>query len=110
MELLNWFKIDCLYPITSGMDNSEELSEVERIQLRNEGITDGYEQGVAVLNLVEDPIIHIIPKCFIPKGKTNRKYYSEIILKSGDVVYAVGRPDAVYEKINEYWAQFEPKQ
>ena len=90
MELLNWFKIDCLYPITSGMENTDELTDVERIQLKNEGILEDYEQGVAVLNLVEDTIVHLIPKCFIPKGKVYKKYYTEIVLKSGDLVYAVG--------------------
>lgn len=101
MDTLNWLKLDCIYPISSGL-NEEEIGEVERIQLRNEGIFDDYEQGVAILNLGNDPITHMIPKCFIPKGKVNKKYYTEIILASNNVIYAVGKPEQVYDKITEY--------
>ena len=102
MDSLNWFKIDCIYPITTDFNGDGELSDVERIQLKNEGILEDYEQGTAVLNLAEDTIVHLIPKCFIPKGKIYKKYYTEIVLKSGDIMFAVGKPEQVYDKVNDY--------
>jgi hypothetical protein len=109
MDALNWFKLDCIYPLTSDFNGSEELSDVEKIQLRNEGILDDYETGTVILNLAEDTIVHLIPKCFIPKGKTNRKYYTEIVMKSGDVVYGLGKPDFIYDKLNAYLDILEVK-
>lgn len=101
MDTLNWFKIQVVYPITSGIEN-EELSEIEKIQLMNEGILDDYETDYAYLNLAEDTIVHINPKAFIKKGNVNKRYFSEIVMKSGDVIFAVGKPEAVYTKVNEY--------
>jgi len=40
MDSLNWFKIDCIYPITTEFNGDTELSDVERIQLKNEGILE----------------------------------------------------------------------
>lgn len=88
------------------MDNTDELTDVERIQLKNEGILEDYEQGTAVLNLTEDTIVHLIPKCFIPKEKKYKKYYTEIVMKSGDVLFAVGKPENVYKQLNEYLDSF----
>jgi len=104
MGSLNWFKFDCIYPLTSDFNSGEELGEIERLNLQNEGILDDYEIGTAILNLGQDTIVHLIPKCFIPKGKTNRKYYTEIVMKSGDVIFALGKPDMVYDKLNAYLA------
>ncbi len=102
MDSLHWFKIDCIYPISVDFNGEGELTDIEKIQLKNEGILDDYETGAAVLNLGEDTIVHLIPKCFIPKGKVYKKYYTEIVMKSGDILFAVGKPDQVYEKINDY--------
>lgn len=105
MDSLKWFRIQAMYQINPSFNSDEELSEVEKIQLRNEGITDDFETDYAYLNLGEDTIIHLNPKCFIPKKDNDRKYrkyYTEIVMKSGDVIYAVGKPENVYDKLNEY--------
>lgn len=101
MDTLLWFKIQIIYPLNSSLDESE-ISEVEAIRLRNEGLLDDYETDIGVFNLANDPITHITPKAFIPKGKTNKKYYSEIVFESGNVVLALGKPESVYDKILEY--------
>jgi hypothetical protein len=110
MESLNWFKIDCLYPINVGLTEQGEIDDVKRIQLANEGIFEDFEKGTAVLNLAEDTIVHLIPKCFIPNGKVRKKYYTEVVLKSGDVVYAEGTPDSVYAKLVDYINNLPPIQ
>lgn len=100
-DTLLWFKIQIIYPLNSSI-NAEEISEVEAIRLRNEGLLDDYETDIGVFNLASDPISQIHPKAFIPKGKTNKKYYSEIIFESGNMVMALGKPESVYDKILEY--------
>jgi hypothetical protein len=40
---------------------------------------------------------------FIPKGKTNKKYYTEVVFENGDVIYSAGKPEAIYSKLNEYY-------
>ena len=101
MDYLNWFKISVIYPLTSSFSD-EELSEVDQIRLRNEGLLDDYETDTGVYNLSADPIVQLNPKAFIPKGKVNKKFYTEMIFQSGNITYALGKPDSVYEKINEY--------
>jgi hypothetical protein len=103
MDTLKWFKIECIYPIDLDFNgNGNELSEIDQLRLKNEGLLEDYETGVAVLNLLEDVIVHLLPKVFIPKGKVYKKYYTEVVMKSGDILYAVGRPDQVYDKVNDY--------
>ncbi len=38
---LHWLKLDVIFPIQSGLDN-EEMSEIDTIRLRSEGIEDGF--------------------------------------------------------------------
>ena len=102
MDSLNWFKFECIYPLNYSFTGEDELSEVEQIKLKNEGIFDEYETGIGILNIGQDTIVHLIPKCFIPKGKINKKYYTEIVMKSGDIIYAVGKAEQLYDKLNEY--------
>ena len=84
MTFYDWFKIDILYKLTSGIDN-EELSELDEIRLKNEGLLNGdeFEKGEAYFNLGLNPIKSIEPRCFVPKGKQNKKYYTEIIFEDG---------------------------
>ena len=103
---LNWLKLDVLYPIQSGL-NDEEMSEIDTIRLKSEGIEDGYETGTAYCNIGNDPIVQINPRCFIPKGKQNRKYYSEIVFSSGTVIFGLGKPEVIYQKIADYAASFD---
>ena len=103
---LHWLKLDVIFPIQSGLGN-EEMSEIDTIRLRSEGIEDGFETGTAYCNIGHDPIVQINPRCFIPKGRQNRKYYSEIVLQSGTIIYGIGKPDLIYSKLSEYAAQFD---
>lgn len=96
-----WFQIDVIYPLTASFSD-EELSEVDQIRLRNEGLLEDYETDIGVFNLISDPISQINPRAFIPKGKTNKKYYSEVVFESGNIVMALGKPSQVYSKLNEY--------
>jgi hypothetical protein len=106
MEDIGWFKIQVCYNITGDLSNDEELSEVEKIQLRNEGQEVDYEVGWAYFNIAQDPIRQVHPKAFVPKGKTNKKYISEIVMDSGTVYYANEKPERVYEMLNEYVSKF----
>lgn len=102
MEDLMWFQIEIIYPISGSFDG-EELTEVQKIQLKNEGLLlEDYETDIGIFNLISDPISQINPKAFIPRNKTNKKYYSEIVFESGNIVMALGKPINVYTKLNEY--------
>jgi len=101
-DIIHWFKIPIIYPITSDFLTEEELSEVERIKLNNEGILEDFETDIGYFNLVKDPIVMLMPKCFIPKGKVNKKFYTEIIFASGMIAYALGKPATVYEAFCKY--------
>jgi len=101
-DLIKWLKIPIIYPITSDFLTNEELSEVDRIKLNNEGILEDFETTDGYYNLSNDAICQLNPKCFVPKGKTNKKYYTEIIFESGNIVYALGKPATVYDAINSY--------
>jgi len=107
LDNIKWFKIPIIFPITSGFASKEDLSEIDIIKMKNEGLENqDVETDMGFYNLVNDPICQLNPKCFIPKGKFNKKYYTEIIFASGDKVYALGRPSSVYEAINKYTEMF----
>ncbi len=108
MDLLIWFKIEVCYNITGGLENEEELSEVEKIQLQNEGEAVEYEVGMAIINFSIDPIKHIGPKAFVKKGNVKKTYISEIILRSGRVYYPNHKPEKVYELLNDYYNSLPP--
>jgi len=105
-DLINWLKLPIIYPITSDFLTDEELSEVDRIQLNNVGLLEDFETTDGYYNLSNDAICQLNPKCFVPKSKDgerkNKKYYTEIIFESGNIVYALGKPVTVYEAINSY--------
>ena len=104
-DYLNWFKVMCIYSLQPNLDNSEELSEIDKIQLTNKGIIFDFATDYCYLNLSEDTVIRAEPRCFIPKEggeRKNRKYFTEVVMKSGDVFYAVGKPEDFYDKLNEY--------
>ena len=103
--MLNWLKIKVIFPITAGLDD-EEVSEVQRIQM---GIKDGdeYETSYGIYQLREDfTISQLNPRCFIPKDKTNKKYYTELVFSDGNIIYADGKPESVYSVIEEYIDSF----
>jgi hypothetical protein len=102
MEL---FKIDIIYPFTNSLyTEDEELDELDRIRLGEEYTIDsGY------FNLLNDPIVQINPKCLVPKGKSNKKYFSQVIFQSGNVAYVNGKPDVLFGKLQEYMIQLGDK-
>lgn len=102
MDNLFWFKIDVCYNITGGLENDEPLSEVEKIQLQNEGSEVEYEVGTAYLNIGRDPIKQIHPKTFVKKGNVKKTYISEIVLSSGRIYYPNCKPEKLYELYNDY--------
>ena len=66
MELL---KIEILYPITTSLHDDDELDEIQVMRIGG----DEYLTDIGYFNLVDDPILQIIPRCIIPKGKTYKK-------------------------------------
>ncbi|MDJ0503741.1 MAG: hypothetical protein PX635_00635 [Nostocales cyanobacterium LE14-WE12] len=103
--MLNWLKLKVIFPITAGLDN-EEVSEVQKLQM---GIKDGdeYESELGIYQLREDfTISQLNPRCFIHKNKVNKKYYTELVFSDGNIIYADGKPEAVYQVIEEYIDSF----
>lgn len=96
---LNWFEIEVYYPIDASLFDNEKLSEVDRLTAV---IVECYEIGTAYFNLGQSSIQSLLPKCFIPKGKTNKKFYTEIIFSDGSFAMATLKPFEVYVKIDEY--------
>lgn len=95
MEL---FKIDIIYPFSNSLySGEEELDELDRIRLGED-----YTIDAGYFNLIADPIVQINPKCLIPKGKVNKKYFSEVVFQSGNVSYAAGKPENLYKVLEEY--------
>jgi len=103
MKHLNWLEIEVYYPIDASLFKNEELSEVEKLSA---GIVEGYEIGVAYFNISQATIQSLLPKCFIPKGKQNRKFYTEIIFNDGSFAFATAKPNEVYCMIDEYLEGF----
>ena len=110
MELfMELFKVDIIYPFSNSLyDESEELDELDRIRLGED-----YTIDTGYFNLLLDPIVQINPKCLIPKGKTYKKYFSQVVFQSGNVSYAAGKPEvmnkileAYIEKLELYISQF----
>ena len=80
-DLIKWLKIPIIYPITSDFLTNEELSEVDRIKLNNEGILEDFETTEGYYNLSNDAICQLNPKCFVPKGKTNKMNLKALYLQ-----------------------------
>jgi hypothetical protein len=99
MKHLKWFEIEVYYPIDASLFENEELSEVEKLSA---GIVEGYEVGIAYFNISQATIQSLLPKCFIPRGKQNRKFYTEIIFNDGSFAFATAKPQEVYVMIDEY--------
>lgn len=96
---MEFFKIDIIYPVTSGLIEGEELTEMERLTYH---LKDGYKVDSGYWDLISDPICQLNPRCFIPKDGENNKYFTEVVFLSGNLAYAVGKPDSVLIKINDY--------
>jgi hypothetical protein len=100
---INWFRVQVYYPVHSGLDNTieDEDSELRRIRLKQLECEE-YETEYAYLHLGIDPIVSLQPYTIIPKEAKNKKNLTEITLESGNIIYAVGKPDTIYQALNEY--------
>lgn len=103
MDTLNWFSLSIIHPINSAFNTDEEIDELDKIRLLNEGLLDDYETTIGYFSLGRNPIMALNPKVFIPKGKPNKKYYTEVVFENGDVIYSAGKPEVIYGKLNEYY-------
>jgi|TARA_R110000868_G_scaffold77684_1_gene222305 hypothetical protein len=107
----NWFKIHSIYAVTSTLQQYESTEEddeddvLKRIRLNNMGLVDDYEIDVAYINIVSDPIVGMLPCCLLSKRAKNKKYYTELILESGNIIFAVGKPETIFEKLCDFMKQ-----
>jgi hypothetical protein len=97
--LTDWFKIEIIYPKTVNL-SGEELDSDESWRVPKDD--DIYSIKTGYFNLTDDPIAQLNPRAFIPSEKKNRKQFTEIVFLSGNVTYAVGNPESVYNKYLEY--------
>jgi len=106
---LKWLEIEVYFPIDASLfEENEELSEVQKMTA---GVVEGYETGIAYFNMGQIAIQSILPKCFIPKGNKNRKFYTELMFNDGSFAFATARPVEVYKLIDDYLDKFpEPEE
>lgn len=94
MEL---FRVEIVYSITTSL-NDDGVDELDAIRIGD----DGFLTDFGYWDIVNDPIMQISPKCIVPKGKTYRKFFSEVLFQSGNIGLAVGKPDALIKLIETY--------
>lgn len=94
-----FFEVEILYPVTSSLLDDEELSETEKL---SNHLVDDFMIGVGYWDLTQDPIARIEPKCIIPKGKTNKKHFSEVVFVSGNVTYCNLKPEELKRKLDDF--------
>lgn len=102
------FEVKIIYPITKGLINDEELDEVEKIKLRNDGIEEDFGVDIGYWDIALDPIVQMNPRAFIPAGKDRRKYYTEVVFQSGNIAFSEGKPADLRAKIREYQRSLPP--
>lgn len=98
------FKIEVYCQVTRNLETAEELSEVDEIRLKNEGVfIDEHEKEFAFVNLEIEVIAQLNPRCFVPKNGFHKRWATEIVFDSGRIIFAVGKPTEVMELINKYY-------
>ena len=102
---MDWFKIDIIYPKTVNL-SGEELDSEEGWRVPKDD--DIYSIETGYFNLTEDPIVQLNPRAFVPSEKKNRTQFTEVVFLSGNISYAVGKPDDIYAKIKDFLG--EPSQ
>ena len=101
--MIEWFKIEVYCQVTRNLETSEELSEVDEIRLKNEGVfIEEHEKEIACINFQIETIAQLNPRCFVPKTGLHKRWATEIVFDSGRIIFAVGRPSEVMEQINKY--------
>jgi len=98
--MLNKLKLKVIFPITADL-NDEELSETQRMSM---GLKDGdqYETEWGYYDYENDIVLQLNPKCFKPKDRDNKKYYTQVIFSSELIVYADGKPEIAAKAIDDY--------
>ena len=117
---LQWIKIRCIYPINASLtdllndkikdEDEDEHPILKKVRLENIGAEDNYKIDFAYINIDLDPIISLNPGCFKPKSVNqnaeseelkNTVYITQIILQSNGIIYAMGKPEAIYKQLNK---------
>jgi hypothetical protein len=98
--MINKLKLKVIFPVTESLDG-EELSEVQRMSM---GLKDGdqYESEWGFYDYENDIVLQLNPKCFKPKDRENKKYYTQVVFSSELIVYADGKPEVVAKAIEDY--------
>lgn len=100
---LDWFVLPVIHNIDSEFNCSDELNEIDEIRRKAKGLIEDFETTNGYFSLGRNTIIQLSPKAFIPKDRENRKYYTEVVFENGEVVFSVGKPEVIYQKLNEYY-------
>lgn len=108
-DLLQYLKLQVIYPVTFKFVSDEEISEVDKIRMKNVGFIDDdeFEVGEGYYNVSIAVPFALNPKCFIPKDFKRKRHYTEIIFEDGTVIFADGKPETVYQTLNDYFIRIE---
>jgi hypothetical protein len=107
--MTDWFKIKCIFPVTTnvkGIETEEEEEDpiLKRIRLKEAGVDDEYETEYAYFNLITDPIMHLFPMSLLAKDYKNKKSLTLIVFESGNTATAIGKPDDVFKELSDFIA------
>ena len=83
-------------------EEEAELTDIDQIRLRNEGLEYGYKYDWGYFFLDQDMIAQLNPKCVLKKGNTNITYYTEVVFVSGSIALAQGKPEDIYKLVDDY--------
>ena len=50
MDSLQWLQLSIIHPINSAFNTDEEIDELDKIRLLNEGLLDDYETTIGFFN------------------------------------------------------------
>jgi hypothetical protein len=103
--MLKPLKIKIIYPTNrtiSEEEVDEELTELDLMRVKNDGLEYGYKYDWGYFFLDQDMIAQLNPKCVLKKGKTNITYYTEVVFVSGSIALAQGKPEDIYKLVDEY--------
>lgn len=100
------FKVKIIFPVTNKISedevDEEEISETDRITMKNDGLEYGYEFGWGYWDLLKDSILQINPRCVLKKGASNKKYYSEVVFESNSIAYSAHKPEELFELLIKF--------
>lgn len=85
-----------------NQSQDEEEDEIVRRARLSEAGAETIEIETGIFDIATDPVMHLIPGCFVPKGKNNKRNYTTVIFESGNSVSAVGKPEDVQKDLDEF--------